>query len=200
MSDPVENQPEAELPVNPQEAETPNPGGEVEAETTVVEIDKAELEELRTKVQSLSKKQRQAEAEAKRQQEAQLAEQGKFKELAEQREAEAKAAKEELAATKRLRQIEKVASRHGFHRPEDVSLYIPADVNFESDTDLENAVLALKEERPYLISKGPLRTGGDAGNTTSSGLSIAAIRAMSPEELSKLDQEEVAAALRASMS
>ena len=179
------------------EAQTPDSNEGVEQpgqDDGKITVERNKWENLQQQVVRLKKEEQRREAERRKAQEKQLEEQGKWQQLAEQREREAEEAKQALRQETQRARVYEVASRYKFHNPQDVAALLGSNVDFEDDSQLEQAVINLKTERPYLVDNSSNRTGG-ALQAPAVGLSAEKLAAMTPEEIKALPPDEVDAAL-----
>lgn len=162
-----------------------------------VRLPRNEAERLRRENRDLRKAQRDAEREARRQREADLAENNKFKELAEERETRIEELEQELddvkgtiASNERDKKIKKIAKRVGFADPDDARLYLSDEVKEKDDKAIERALKDVLEDKTHLKGKrrgsgAPMddESNGDGGDKDT--LTMDDIRNMDQDEINK---------------
>jgi hypothetical protein len=143
---PVE-EPTPAAPADPNEVTTPA----IEVPESVT-MPKAEADALRRRVAEAEKAQRKFEADRKKAEEDRQAEQGKWQELAEQRDRELNTERAERARVEREQRITRVAGRLKYLDPSDVIGRITADEGAD-DASVEAALQRIAETSPHLIAK-----------------------------------------------
>lgn len=131
-------------------AAPPEPAASAEPET--VTMTKAEADALRRQVAEASKAQRKFEADQRKAEEDRQAEQGQFKELAEQRERELAAERGERSRIEREARITRLASKSKFIDPSDAIGRVTADEG-QDDAGVEAALERIAKASPHLIAK-----------------------------------------------
>lgn len=122
------------------------------AEPETITLPKAEADALRRRVAEGEKAQRKYEADRKKADEARQAEEGKWRELAEQRNQELAQAHERAGKLERDQRISRIAQRMKFLDPTDVIGRISAE-DGQDDTLTEAALARISEVSPHLIAK-----------------------------------------------
>ena len=145
MSAPTPEAPTVEEPA----VETPTP--EAPAEETVT-MSKAEADALRRRVAESERNARKLEQDQKKAAEAQAAEQGKWQELAQQREQELAQTRAEAERTAREARITRLAGKHKFIDPSDVISRVTADEGVD-DAAVEAALERIAQASPHLVAK-----------------------------------------------
>jgi hypothetical protein len=163
----------------------------------MVRLPRGEAERLRRENRDLKKKQRDAEKDARKQREADLADNEKFKELAEERqtrveelETELEDVKGTIASNERDKKIKKIAKRVGFADPDDARLYLDDETKDKDDKAIERALKDVLEDKTHLKGKrsgsgAPMddESNGDGGGKDT--LSMEDIQGMSQDEINK---------------
>lgn len=169
-----------------------------------VRLTKAEYKAMQRELHARRKKQEKAEARAKAERERQAAAQGRWEELAEERQAEAEEAKAEAeAAQYRLDQFQRnlrvqgAATRLGFKDPGDAIRFLD-DADTDDDAKTERALKKLAEQKPYLVDERR-PTGGAINGGGSGGLTMDQIKNMSRDEINE-NWQAVQAAMAANGS
>lgn len=170
-----------------------------------VRMPRSEVQRLRREAREARKREKQQAREERERQEKSLADQEKWKDLADQRqeridelEGEVEALKMEGVKNERKGNIIKVAKRLGFEYPDDAHRYLDVD-DMEDEASIESALKTVLRDRPKLKSK---RRGSGApipGESDDDGkggaLTIEDVKKMSPKEVNER-WEEVQAVLR----
>jgi hypothetical protein len=138
---------EPTAPVEPAE-----PAVEAPAEPETITLPRAEADALRRRVAEAEKAQRKIEAERKKADEERQAEEGKWKELAEQRDRELAQERAERTRMTREQRITRLAAKAKFLDPADVVGRVSAE-DGEDDALTENALAQIAERSPHLIAK-----------------------------------------------
>lgn len=120
----------------------------------MVHMTKAEEGALRRRVAEAEKAQRKFEADRKKAEEDRQAEQGKWQELAEQRDRELGQERAERARVEREQRITRIAGRLKYVDPSDVVGRVTADEGAD-DSSVEAALTRIAESSPHLIAKDP---------------------------------------------
>lgn len=123
-----------------------------------------ESAQLRRKLAEARKAEREANKKLKKAEEQKAKDEGKWKDLAEQREREKEEAEEKLAKAESARAVEKVAKRLEFEDPDDAHRFLDADVDADDEAGIERELKAVLEAKPHLKKdersrgSGPTRT------------------------------------------
>lgn len=117
-----------------------------------VTMSKAEAEALRRRVAESEKAARKLEADRKAAEETQAAEQGKWEELARQREAELTQTRDQAARVERDARVSRIAARMKFVDPSDVVGRVTADEGAD-DSSVEQALERIAKASPHLVAK-----------------------------------------------
>lgn len=188
----------------------PKPTGDEEIDKLAKQIEEdpakaaKEIKKLRKEAESRGEENRLLKEKQKQIDEAALAEQGKFKELAESRlkdvdDLKAAHAKDIIALKVQLR-----AARMNFNDPEDAAVdAVLSKVKVGKDGQLEGIDEALKayaEAKPYLVKQPDAPSGPPKVAPTNPGggptLTATDLKKLRPEQIAAMKPEEVAAILR----
>lgn len=126
------------------------------AEPETVTLPRAEADALRRRVAEAEKAQRKFEADKKKAEDERQAEEGKWKELAEQRDRELSTERGERARVEREQRITRIASRLKYVDPSDVVGRVTADEGVD-DASVEAALERIAKASPHLIAKETAR-------------------------------------------
>lgn len=179
----------------------PNPDPEPPAPPAPdAERDRA-FAELRRRAEAAEKAAKDAADQLAERERKEAEEQGRWKDLAEQEKARADQLAASMAAQEQDRSVEAAARAQRFRDPDIAKHLLPATVD-RNDPDAVNAALErVAQERPHLIDAGtsppaPPSGGAPGGNPPEpTGLTAGQLRAMSPQQIAKLDPEVVNKAL-----
>jgi len=178
---------ETEAPVVVEE-----PAPEVVIDDSVT-LTKAEVDGLRREVAESRRSAKKSEQDAAKANRARLEEEGQFQTLAQQAEERATVAEARAKNLEQRQTISMVAQRLKFRDPQDAIAHL-RDRGIEADDEaaVESALQALATEKQYLIDTPQVvKTGGSISGDASSSLTLDELKAMSPQQISALDQSEV---------
>jgi hypothetical protein len=125
-------------------------------------------------------------------------EQGRWKELAEQAQADKAELEAKWAKAEQDRQLESIARTLKFRDPDLVGHLVPASVDRNDTAAVKAALEAVATERPHLVDGAPPPpSGGPAGGTQTDPpkLTREQLAAMKPEQVAALDPKVVNEAL-----
>ena len=171
--------PEEHEQLNTEQGDTTKGSASAETKKAEIMIPKDRFDEVNRKYQELVKAQQESEAEAKRTLEAQLAEQNKFQELAEQRRIEVEKLKAQASKLPAYEDaMQKVLDAQLQELPEDLRDLIPEELSVEQQLGwlAKNKAKLLKPAAPDKMGAGQK---GGAGSTSID---------LSPEEISTAKQ------------
>lgn len=175
----------------------------------VVKVPRSEHEALRKEVAERRRREQKAEKDKKDAEKRSKAEQGQFKELAEEAQKdrdeaikERDEARAELTKFKSRGLISKVAKRLNFEDPDDArvwfSEYAREGEDQTKESDVEAVCKRILKDKPKLQSKAPKTGGPGNGNGLSGGLTFEDIQGMSQDEIStRFNEPAFQAALKA---
>jgi hypothetical protein len=170
-----------------------------------VRMPRSEVQRLRREAREARKTVKQREREERERREKDLADQEKWKDLAESREervteleGEIEALKMESTKNERKGIIVKVAKRLNFEYPEDAHRFLDSD-DMEDEQSVESALKVVLRDRPKLKSKrrgsGAPIPGDESDDGKGGGLTMEDIKQMSPKEVNER-WDEVQSVLR----
>jgi hypothetical protein len=170
-----------------------------------VRLPRSEMQRLRRESRDAKAALHKREQEERTRREKDMADQEKWKDLAESRderitelEGEIEALKMEGTKNERRASVIKVAKRLSFEYPDDAHLFLDAD-DMEDERSIESALKTVLRERPRLKSRrrgsGAPIPGEGEDDGKGGGLTIEDVKKMSPEEINKR-WTEVQAVLR----
>ena len=118
----------------------------------------AAFAELRRQAKAAEKRAADLEAKLKERDDAEKVAQGKWQEIAEERERERDALKAEISKREQQSLVGGIAKRLQFADPEDAFRFLD-EADMADEKLAERALKALAKDKPYLLAKGPTRTG-----------------------------------------
>lgn len=163
----------------------------------MVRLPRGEAERLRRENRDLKKKQKDQEKEARRQRETDLAENEKWKELAEERESRIGELEGELddykstaARNEQDRKVKKIAKRLGFADPDDARLFLDDETKGKEDKVVERALKDVLSDKPHLKGKrkgsgAPMDDKNNGGGDGEDTLTLEDIQNMDQDEINK---------------
>lgn len=131
-----------------------------ETKVETVEINKAELDALQKERAQLRREQRKKDEKLQQIEQQRLANEGQYKELADQYKADAESHKEKYENLRREQICRDVAQRLNFVNPAHAyRLLDTSSIDIDDPSGVENAFKRLAQESPYLISPATGKTG-----------------------------------------
>lgn len=174
---------------------TTSKSGDSDDDDGYVRLPRSEIQRLRRETREANKKLQQHASEERARREKDMADQEKWKDLAESREeriteleGEVEALKMEGVKNQRKASIVKVAKRLNFEYPDDAHLFLEVE-DMEDEQSIEAALKSVLQDRPRLKARrkgsgapipGESEDGDDKGELTKE-----MIEKMSPEEINK---------------
>jgi seryl-tRNA synthetase len=153
---------------------------------------------IRREKEAAERRAKEAEDKLAEQARKEAEEQGRWKELAEQAQADKAELEAKWAKAEQDRQLESIARTLKFRDPDLVGHLVPASVDRNDTAAVKAALEAVAKERPHLVDGAPPPpSGGPAGGTQTDPpkLTREQLAAMKPEQVAALDPKVVNEAL-----
>ena len=153
---------------------------------------------IRREKEAAERRAKEAEDKLAEQARKEAEEQGRWKELAEQAQADKAELEAKWAKAEQDRQLESIARTLKFRDPDLAGHLVPASVDRNDTAAVKAALEAVAKERPHLVDGAPPPpSGGPAGGSKQEppGLTREQLAAMKPEQVAALDPKVVNEAL-----